>query len=97
MSPAEIAAAILAAPGDARLTGHVWWCGDYHCDCTMAQIDQRRPDPRTRGWWLFDVVWAGEFHTDGESEPAYAELRRMAELIKAERPAAWRRVRWVFG
>lgn len=95
MSPAAIAAAILSAPDDAKLTGFVWWCHDEHCDCTQATIEQRRPNPRFRGWWDLADLWQGEFLSEGQHGASLVELRRMSELIKAERPAAWGRVRWV--
>lgn len=91
---AEIVAAVLAAPKNSMFNGHLWWCGDYVCDCVKAEIEVRRPHPRYGGWAVVDVIWEGEFYSDHQYAPAKAELRRMSELIKAERPAAWRRIAW---
>lgn len=75
-----------------RLIAYVWWCGDYDCDCTQAQILLRG-----RNEHGFDVVlatvWEGEFRTFGESGAA-AELWRVRKAMRSVLPEVERTIDW---
>jgi hypothetical protein len=73
--------------------GTVWWCGDYVCDCTQAQVDAVYRNIVTGNSLIFKRVWEGPFYTDGE-DGATADLQRFHDDLATVWPEAAAQIRW---
>jgi hypothetical protein len=72
--------------GEAQFVASVWSCGDEECDCTQAQISNRKKGERTKWGYaglLIDERWKGRFYSDGNYTAALDELRALRSGLKA--------------
>lgn len=44
---------------------YMWWCQDDVCDCTQYRIERRTPRPYPNRFFDIELIWEGEFWTDG--------------------------------
>lgn len=77
------------------IRANVWWCGDYWCDCTQAQITAqfRNATDYTGHWIVPRTLWEGEFHSEGE-RGAKDELAAKRAEVERDEPEMAARIIW---
>lgn len=70
--------------GASYVYADVWWCGDYHCDCTQPQIEIIRPNRKAgRPWIEREVIWSGTFRSWSSDEHPGDADRELADALRA--------------
>lgn len=85
------------------MRAHVWWCGDYECDCTQARIegatsrvasgapafDLRLWEGTFRSGWAYEYEW----DVDAGAGPT-TELNREARRLRKQHNALYHQIEW---